>query len=295
MLHEAMVFCVKQVRSLIFPGIFFSLLIISQLIPAAWISRYDFLLLGAVLAQVLLLRFKVESFDEVKVICVFHAIGLGMELFKTHPSIGSWSYPEDCYFRISTVPLYSGFMYATVASYLCQAWRFFDVRLEHYPHYIFSIPLCAAIYLNFFTHHYLPDGRWLLKALVILLFWRTRVEFTVTDKPRRIPLLLIFVMVGGMVWVAENISTYYGAFVYPNQSKTWQLVGYGKISSWMLLVILSFIIVADLKFVKAQRDAPILVIEEERDKAPGSVVDNNETAVVDLVQKQPSVVSLRQD
>jgi uncharacterized membrane protein YoaT (DUF817 family) len=25
---------------------------------------------------------------------MFHLVALGMEIFKTHPSIGSWAYPE---------------------------------------------------------------------------------------------------------------------------------------------------------------------------------------------------------
>ena len=31
----------------------------------------------------------------------------------------------------------------------------------------FLVPLAAAIYLNFFTHHWLPDVRWLLAVLVL--------------------------------------------------------------------------------------------------------------------------------
>jgi uncharacterized membrane protein YoaT (DUF817 family) len=47
------------------------------------------------------------------------------------------------------VPLYSGFMYASVASYLCQAWRRIKVELVNWPPFIIVVPLAAAIYLNF--------------------------------------------------------------------------------------------------------------------------------------------------
>ena len=43
-------------------------------------------------------------------------------------------------------------MYAAVASYMCQAWRIFDLELKHFPSYRLSILLCVAIYANFFTN-----------------------------------------------------------------------------------------------------------------------------------------------
>lgn len=41
-----------------------------------------------------------------------------------------------------------------------------------------------------------------------------------------------------------------GAWQYPDQQMKWTLVHLGKISSWFLLVIISFVIVAQLKHVK---------------------------------------------
>src|SRR5262249_38090260 len=150
-------------------------------------------------------------------------------------------------------PLYSGFMYAAVASYMCQAWRLLRLELEHYPPYVLSVPLSAAVYLNFFGNHFITDLRWLLAVAVVWVFWRTRVHFQVTGRPRRVPLLLSFALIGLAVWVAENISTYFGAWVYPEQRQGWQVVSAHKISSWVLLVIVSFLIVADLKYVREKR------------------------------------------
>jgi uncharacterized membrane protein YoaT (DUF817 family) len=53
------------------------------------------------------------------------------------------------------------------------------------------------------------------------------------------------------VWVAENVSTYLGAWSYPGQLGGWEVVSLNKISSWCLLVIVSFVIVADLKYARA--------------------------------------------
>ena len=218
--------------------------------PLFGLARYDFIFIGAVLAQVALVVLKIESRDEVLTLCAFHALGIVLEVFKTHPAIGSWSYPEEGFFEVFGVPLYSGFMYASVASYMCQAWRLLDLELKNYPPYALSVPLSVGIYLNFFTHHFVPDLRWLLAAGVVLVFYRTKILFTATDRRRSMPLVLSFVLIGFFVWIAENLSTYLGAWAYPGQIYGWEVVSLQKISSWCLLVIVSFVIVADLKNVK---------------------------------------------
>jgi uncharacterized membrane protein YoaT (DUF817 family) len=136
---------------------------------------------------------------------------------------------------------------------MCQAWRILRLELTDYPSYKVSVPLSVAIYLNFFTHHVIWDLRWLLVAAVFAVFWRTRVEFTVVSKRRRMPLILSFALIGLFIWIAENISTYLGAWVYPNQQAAWQVVSSGKITSWFLMVIVSFLIVADLKHMRERR------------------------------------------
>ena len=188
-------------------------------------------------------------------LCLFHAIGLILELYKTHPSVGSWSYPEPGFLKIGTVPLYSGFMYAAVASYMCQAWRIFALDLERYPSYWLNVPLCAAIYINFFTNRYYQDLRFVLIPAVFVIFLRTRVNFTVwRGRQRHMPLVISFALIGFFIWVAENIATFFGAWVYPEQTGRWTAVSFQKFSSWFLLVIISFLIVADLKHVRERRN-----------------------------------------
>ncbi|MBU5233838.1 DUF817 domain-containing protein, partial [Vibrio cholerae] len=82
------------------------------------------------------------------------------------------------YSKVFGVPLYSGFMYASVASYICQAWRRLHLQMYHWPKAIFVIPLGAMIYFNFFTHHFLYDFRWFLTLLLFIVFFRTFVEFS---------------------------------------------------------------------------------------------------------------------
>lgn len=251
--RELFYFARKQAQACIFAGSFFVLLAASKYLPLFGIPRYDFLLLAAITLQILLLISKVETWDELKTICVFHVLGLCLEIFKTHPAIASWSYPEFAYSKVFGAPLYSGFMHAAVASYVVQSWRLLNLKLEHYPAYSLSLPIAALIYLNFFTHHFIGDFRWWLCAALLFIFRKTRICFAPAKREYRMSLLASFLLIGFFIWIAENISTFFGAWVYPNQSSVWALVHIGKISSWSLLVVITIIIVADLKHIKQNR------------------------------------------
>lgn len=251
-LWEFFLFGVKEARACIFAGSFLFLLLLSHHIPLFGLARYDFLFLAALGIQAVLLAARLETKDEALVLAAFHVLGLLLELFKTNPAIGSWSYPEEGFFKIGTVPLYSGFMYAAVASYMCQAWRVLDLELENYPSYWQSVPLAAGVYLNFFTRHFVPDVRWVLAAGIFFVFRRCRVHFTVWRQRRVMPLVMSFALIGFFIWVAENAATFLGAWAYPEQRSGWQVVSLRIISSWVLLAIVSFIIVADLKHVRAK-------------------------------------------
>lgn len=243
-------FGLRQAQACVFAGSFLIVLLLSNYIPLFGLARYDFLFLAAIAIQIILLATKLETKDEVKVILLFHVIGFALEAFKTHPSIGSWAYPEEGFFKLFNVPLYSGFMYSAIGSYVSQAWKTLHLRLENYPSYWLSVPLSVAIYANFFLHHWLPDFRWVLAALVIAVFWKTDVYFTAYKKERKMKLVLSFLLIAFFIWVAENIASYYGAWQYPDQIDGWRIVSLGKISSWALLVIISVILVADLKHLK---------------------------------------------
>ncbi|MBP9748641.1 DUF817 domain-containing protein [Patescibacteria group bacterium] len=244
---EALTFISKQARACIFAGAFFALLFLSSHLPLGPLPRYDFLFIAALCIQIVLIAWRIETIAEVKTIALFHLTGLVMELYKTHPSIGSWSYPEANLFRIATVPLFSGFMYAAVGSYISQAWDIFHLRLRGVFSWWSSSVLALAIYANFFTNHFLPDMRLFLIPLVFWVFRKGTVEFTVTDRIRHMPLPLSFLLIAFFIWIAENISTYFGAWKYPSQYAAWNMVSLHKISSWFLLVIISFILVAHLK------------------------------------------------
>ena len=249
-MKEFLIFTIKQARASIFAGSFFFLLFVSNHIHLFGLARYDFLFLSALFIQAILYFTKLETKDEVKVIFLFHIIGVVLELYKTNPSIGSWSYPEDGFFKIATVPLYSGFMYAAIGSYISQAWKIMKLELTNYSHYVWSVILCSLIYINFFTNHYIPDFRIFLIIAVFIFFWKTKVYFTITDIRRSMSMNVGFLLIAFFIWVAENISTYFGAWQYPNQVHEWAIVSTSKITSWFLMVIISFILVAYLKHFK---------------------------------------------
>jgi uncharacterized membrane protein YoaT (DUF817 family) len=185
-----------------------------------------------------------ETGREVAVIVGFHLVGLALELFKVRQ--GSWSYPDTGLATIGDVPLYSGFMYAAVGSYVCQAWRRFELRITGYRARS-TAGVAALIYLNFFTSHATWDVRIPLAVALLLVTRRTWVHFTVGRHRHAMPLALSFVLIGFFLWAAENGATLLRAWQYPSQESVWTLVHAAKLGSWSLLVVVSIVLVATVK------------------------------------------------
>lgn len=247
---EFIYFGLKNARSCLFVGLFFAAVFSVPKTGLFGIPRYDALLMIALLIQFWMVWAKLETWDELKAITVFHLVGFALEVFKTSGSIQSWAYPDFAYTKVFGVPLFAGFMYAAVGSYIIQAWRLFDLRIRHHPPYWMAALVAVLIYANFFTHHYIGDYRWYIAAGVLGLYARSSVSFTPLDRERTMPLLLSFVLIGFFIWLAENISTFFGIWRYPNQMGAWSTVHWGKWSSWSLLVIMTFTIVVNLKHIK---------------------------------------------
>ncbi len=237
-------------------GIFLSLGI-TKLVHIPGIPRYDLVFLLCLGIQWLMVRFRLESIDELKMICLFHILGLALEVYKV--AHGSWAYPGAGYLKIDNVPLYSGFMYSSIGSYICQAFRRFDLKVYESPPLGTSLTLATLIYLNFFTNHFLPDARWLLTAAVFVIYFRTRVDFEVRSQRYRMPLSLSFLAMGFFIWIAENIVSRFQGYRYRYQQEGWAMVHGSKIGSWFLLVILSYVITEwsqARRRIKLSRDNP---------------------------------------
>ena len=241
-LTELVIFFLKQAWASLFGLIFLTVLILTSIIwQDDWaIHRYDALFLFAITTQILFLTFKLESMNEAKVILLFHIVGTIMEIFKV--KMGSWGYPEPGYIKIAEVPLFSGFMYACVGSFMARVIRIFDMRFAPYPPYWMTVGLAVAIYANFFTHHYTYDIRNILFIATVVLFWRTRIWFYVGIKPRWMPLPLAAFLSAFFLWLAENIGTMTGTWIYADQGAL-EMVRWGKMGSWYLLLYISFLLV----------------------------------------------------
>ncbi|CAN7530422.1 DUF817 domain-containing protein [Rhizobium sp. LjRoot254] len=241
-LSEFILFGLKQAWACLFAAIMLGLMILTKFVwqPGWPVHRYDFLFLAALAIQVIFLRFKFESRDEAKVILVYHVTGTIMEIFKVH--MGSWAYPEPSIFQIASVPLFSGFMYAAVGSFIARTIRIFDMRFTYYPPMWLTGGLAIAIYVNFFSHHYLPDIRYGLFAATVIIFWRVNIHFTTDRTTLAMPLTIAAFLAALFLWLAENIGTVTGTWIYPSQ-KAWHMVSPGKLGSWYLLLYVSFVLV----------------------------------------------------
>ena len=125
-------------------------------------------------------------------ILLFHLTGTAMEWFKV--GAGSWASPEPALFKLMGVPLFSGFIYASVDSYMARVIRIFEMRFAPYP----------------------P-------------FWITY--------------LLAGVMSALALWVAENIGTATGTWLYSGQNPA-HWVSFAKLGSWYLLLYVAFVTVS---------------------------------------------------
>jgi len=267
-LVEFAVFLAKQAWACVFGA---SLLVVIVAAKLWWpddapLARNDALTIAAVVIQIAMLVFRLESGRELWVIVLFHLAGTGMELFKTE--MGSWSYDGDGVLRLGGVPLFSGFMYAAVGSYMVRVYRLHELRFAAYPKVWLTTVLAVAIYANFFTHHFIWDFRWVLLGAVAVLWLPTRMYFRVWRMTLRAPQLLVFAGVALFIWFAENIATWGGAWLYPDQEAGWQLVGPQKIVSWFLLMIISVVMVTWVYPVRRPSPPPERYAVERRGRHP---------------------------
>jgi len=245
---ELVMFTVKMGWASLFGGLLLIAMLVTHSVwQADWpIARYDALLLYALALQLLFLFFRLETLSEAKVILLFHLTGTIMEIFKLH--MGSWDYPGAGLIKIGGVPLFSGFMYASVGSFMARAIRLFDMRFAPYPPYWASLLFAGAIYMNFFTHHFGPDIRIELFAASLILYARTRVWYRI-GQWHWMPMPVAGVLSAFFLWIAENIGTATKIWLY-NGQMAGDMVGFSKMGSWYLLLYVSFVTVT-----LVQRDA----------------------------------------
>lgn len=211
--------------------------------PIAGIYRYDALLGYAILIQIILIYWKMETPREVLVIAVFHVMAMCMELFLTHPKIGSWHYPESGIFRIANVPLFAGFMYSAVGSFLARSLRLLKISFINLPSLWWLSVFALLSYANFFSKFFIPDIRNGLFVASIILLYKTKLIVQAKNSQHQIAFLPVLLLLAFLVWLAENIATFANIWRYPSQFDQWHWVGLGKLGSWYLLLTLSLVLV----------------------------------------------------
>ena len=237
---EVAVLVFKQCSAVLFGASILALLIATSAIwrPDWAIARYDFLVVAAVAIQVLFLALRLETLDEARVILFFHVTGMIMEIFKV--SAGSWSYPEPGILKVADVPLFTGFMYASVGSYFSRSLRLFHARFERYPAEWLGWVLALAIYVNFYSHHFIWDLRYPLMAGTLLIFGRTMILGRNGRRGFRFPLVGLVLFATFLLFVAENVGTHTGTWTYGQGTR----VALAKAGSWYLLLYVAFVQVA---------------------------------------------------
>ncbi|NQV26783.1 MAG: DUF817 family protein, partial [Rhodopirellula sp.] len=133
-IHEFWLFGIKQASSCIFGAYLLFLIAVTHFwYPIDGLYRNDFLFLAALAFQIVLLAFRLESFREAAVIMIFHVVATLLELFKTSDAISAWHYPGEAHIRLGNVPLFAGFMYSAVGSYIARVFRMLDFRFTSTP------------------------------------------------------------------------------------------------------------------------------------------------------------------
>jgi len=242
-MRQLLRFAWVEAQCCLFAVLFFLGLALVRLVPLP-VDPADALLVWCLGVTLVLWLLRWETGREVAVIFGFHLVGLALELFKV--SQGSWSYPDAGLATVGGVPLYSGFMYAAVGSYVCQAWRRLDLRITGYRIRATAV-VAGLVYLNFFTSHVTWDARVVLALALLVVTRRAWVHFSVGGLRYAMPLALSFVLIGSFLWAAENAATFLRAWQYPSQESVWTLVHAAKLGSWSLLVVVSIVMVAAVK------------------------------------------------
>lgn len=242
---ELSYFILANARASAFGAYLLFVLLLTHFVPVPFVHTYDTIFIAAVGYQFVALASGREAWREFVVIAVFHMLATIMELFKTHPAIGSWAYPDvsTAIFAIGTVPLFTGFLYSAVGSYISRAIRYLHLYYVRMPAQYHVWVASALIYINFFTHHVIYDARYIILVYLLYIFGRTTIYFKVYTQTRRMPFLVAGLLTAICIWIAENIGTFAHVWLYPNQTVAWHMVSVEKIGSWFLLLILSFALV----------------------------------------------------
>lgn len=235
-------FVLKHLWAGVFGGILMLAIGLSALIwqPDWPVTRYDALFVIALAVQVAFIALRLETRDEIIALAVFCAMGLGIEVFNT--ARGTWIYPESGRLALGNVPLFVGFMYAAVGICVLRMIRIFQMCFAPFPPRGLALGLALLIYANFFTQHLWVDIRMGLFVGSALLFGRTRIWFTPMPGRRWwMPMLLSLFLSALGVWLAENLGSLTGTWLYHGQQIP-EPVNLATLGSWYLFLCVALMV-----------------------------------------------------
>lgn len=120
--------------------------------------------------------------------------------------------------------------------------RTLEHRLGDWARARLPFALAAAIYLGFFAHHFLPDIRLAPIVANVALHSRTRIWFRIHDRHWWMPLPVAALPSAVALWVAENVGTATGTWIYSGQIRG-EMVSFAKLVSWYLRLYVAFVTV----------------------------------------------------
>ena len=233
-LEQPLEFLRAMLRIFSFPIIFFSILLLSYILPIG-IARYDFISLAVLFFYGIFFIVRRRSLNDFIMHVSVHIIGIIFETYKVQQL--SWAYPETGLLMLGAVPLYSGFMYTVLVDCIDRFMRITRLQVSITLPWKVIFLLCFFIYLNFFIIHVTDvDFRYFLVALSALLLWKMPIWLSIKKKKTiQSNMFVLMVVFAGVVWCGENIATFSGAWLYINQLGGWTLVSPHKLISWYLL------------------------------------------------------------
>ena len=199
------------------------------------IARYDALLIYALALQAVMLLLRMETWAEMRVIFLFHLTGTAMEMFKVN--MGSCPIRRLGFSNSAMCHCFLD-LCASVGSFITRAIHVCDMRFAPFAPKWMLFALAGLIYINFFTHHFIPDLRYALIVASLVLFWRTRIWFPFI---RHVywPMPLSAGLSSFFLWIAENIGTFTHTWIYNGAGHN-MIVDLQKMGSWYMLLYLSF-------------------------------------------------------
>ena len=249
-------FGIKQGWACLFGGLMLVLLLGTHLLypDDAPLARYDFLVIGAVAIQAAMLLLKLESWDEARVILVFHVVGTIMELFKTAAGIVDLSRAQPAADRRGA---------AVLGLHVCGGGQLHRAHLAHLRHPLHGLSaavdhlaagggdLCELLRPSLGDGHALGPVRGDGAAVPGAGGSISRR----TGRGAGCRCCSGFFLVALFIWFAENLGTFSRAWIYPDQADGWAPVSMAKMGSWYLLMIISFVLVSLVR--RPEAEAPM--------------------------------------